>query len=81
MEIISLKLDDAGKIANVDFVAWIFNEIEDSVYTRKDVARTYAILIQKGHKDWSAINTAIMKRWSKSGLLWIKTEAWKQIEA
>jgi hypothetical protein len=81
MEIVTLTLNENGKIVDVDFVARIMNEIAEKVYTRKDVAKTYAILIQKGHNDWAPINQAIMKRWSKSGLLWIKTEAWKQVNA
>jgi hypothetical protein len=78
---IAITLNDAGQIADVDFVQWIMNEIEGEQFTRKDVARTYAILIQKGHQSWAPINAAIMKRWSKSGLLWIKGQAWKQVNA
>jgi len=81
MRVIDITIGDKGVIKNVDFAAWIMNEIEGEGFTRKDVARTYAILIQKGHKDWGSINEAIMKRWSKSALLWIKAEAWKQIDA
>lgn len=77
MRIIDLTISDKGKIDDVDFVAWIMNEIEGEGFTRKDVAHTYAILIQKGHKEFGEINKAIMKRWSKNALLWIKTEAWK----
>jgi hypothetical protein len=80
-EPITLTINDAGKITDVDFVAWIMNEIEGKVYTRAAVAKTYAILIQKGHRDFLQINTAIKKRWSMSALLWIKTEAWKQLNA
>jgi hypothetical protein len=81
MQPVTLTLNDEGKISDVDFAQWIMNEIEDKVYTRADVAKTYAILIQKGHENWAPINQAIMKRWSKSALLWIKTEAWKQVNA
>lgn len=80
MRIIDITISDKGQIQDVDFVAWIMNEIEGEGFTRKDVARTYAILIQKGHKDWAPINAAIMKRWSKSALLWIKAEAWKILD-
>lgn len=81
MVAVTVTLNDNGEIADVDFVEWIMNELEDRVYTRADVARTYAILIQKGHKDWAVINQAIIKRWSKNALLWIKAEAWKQVNA
>lgn len=81
MNIITITLDDGGRITDADFVAWIMNEITEKVYTRRDVAKTYAILIQKGHKDFAEINRAILKRWSPSGLEWIKKEAWKVVEA
>ena len=77
MRVIDITIGDKGKIQDVDFVAWILNEIEGEGFTRKDVAATYAILIQKGQQEWSEINKAIIKRWSKSALLWIKAEAWK----
>lgn len=81
MDAVTITLSGAGQIQDVDFAAWIMNEIEDKAFTRKDVAKTYAILIQKGHQNWTPINEAILKRWSKSGFLWIKTEAWKQVES
>lgn len=62
----------------MDFVQWIFNEIEDKAFKRQQVA-DYAILIRKGHKEFKQINEAILKRWSKGGLLWIKNQAWKQL--
>lgn len=77
MRVIDITLSDKGEIVNVDFVQWIMHEVEDKVYTRKDVARTYAILIQKCHKDFLEINKAIIKRWSPSALRWIKEQAWK----
>lgn len=68
-----------GRIGDVDFVQWILNEIEDRAFNRKVVSDTYAILIQKGHRDFKQINEAIIQRWSMSGLLWIKTQAWKKV--
>lgn len=79
MEIIDITISDEGEIQSIDWVAWIMNELETKGCTRADVAKTYAILIQKGHKDWALINEAIMKRWSKSALLWIKVQARKEI--
>lgn len=80
MEPVTLTLNEEGQIANCDFVQWIMNEIEDPKMTRREVAHTYSILILKGQEEWATINQAIMKRWSKSALLWIKTEAWKQVD-
>jgi hypothetical protein len=79
MQPVTLTLNDKNQIADVDFVQWIMNEIEDKAFTRADVAKTYAILIQKRHKEWSPINEAITKRWSPAALKWIKEEAWKQV--
>ena len=31
--------------------------------------------------DWPLVNRAIMKRWSPSGLLYIKRQAWKRVGA
>jgi hypothetical protein len=81
MKPITLILNDDNQIADVDFVQWIMNEIEDKVFTRADVAQTYAILIKRGHRDWKPINEAIMKRWSPAALKWIKEQAWKKTNA
>jgi len=78
-EPITITLTDSGKIADVDFVQWIMNEINDPVFKQADVATTYAILIGKGHKDFSGINKAILERWSPTGLRRIKTLAWKKL--
>lgn len=79
MRVINVTIGNEGQIKNVDFVAWIFNEIEDKVYTRADVAKTYSILLQKNtaKETFVEINKAIIKRWSPSGLRWIKEQAWK----
>ena len=81
MQPVTLILNDEGHISSVDFVQWIMNEIEDKAFTRKDVAATYAILIQKGHQEWTTINKAILNRWSSAALKWIKEQAWKQAKA
>lgn len=76
---VTITMGKDGGIADVDFVQWILNEIEDKAFKRQQVADTYAILIRKGHKEFREINEAILKRWSMSGLLWIKTQAWKRL--
>lgn len=85
MNPVTITLNDQGKIQSVDFVQWIMNEISDKAFTRSHVADTYAILIQKAMSekginsfDIVKINTAIIERWSPSGLQWIKTQAWKK---
>lgn len=79
MRVINVTISDKGQIHNVDFVAWIMNEIEGKEFTRKDVALTYAILLQKNTQIETLVevNKAIIKRWSPSGFKWIKEQAWK----
>jgi len=49
---------------------------------QREVAKSYGLaLVSAAHggdnPDWSAINRAILDRWSMSGLERIKREAWK----
>jgi hypothetical protein len=47
---------------------------------RKAASDLYAQAIRSefsAHYDWAAINRAIVRRWSRSGLIWIKNRAWK----
>lgn len=78
-EAITVRLDSQGQITDVDFVQWVLNEISDKAFTQKHVARTYSILLQKGvsQENVRRINTAIVSRWSMSGLRRIKEQAWK----
>ncbi len=78
MKPITVTINDQGKITDVDFVQWIMNEIGDKMFKRSAVADTYAILLQKGVHDFAEINRAIIERWSRSGLEWIKKQAWKR---
>lgn len=83
MRIINVTLGDKGEVVNVDFVQWIMHELEDGVSTRKDVAQTYSILLQKNTplETFVEINKAIITRWSPSALRWIKEQAWKMAKA
>lgn len=59
----------------------LLQEISDRHFSQKSVALTYAMAMCSNEtKDWHAINTAIVKRWSESGLERIKRMAWKRIE-
>jgi len=59
----------------------LLREISDKHFTQKSVALTYAMAINSSEqKNWKAINDAIIKRWSRSGLDRIKKMAWKRIE-
>jgi len=53
-------------------------EIADDEMKRRDVALTYAMaLVARETVGWHAVNKAIIERWSKSGLMWIKKQAWR----
>jgi len=57
----------------------LLQEIRDTHFSQKHVALTYAMAIASSEtKDWKAINDAIIKRWSFSGLKRIKQMAWKK---
>lgn len=49
--------------------------------TRDEAAEVYADALRKIPLDdiekWSALNARILARWSRSGLIYIKTKAWK----
>ncbi len=57
----------------------ILSVVADPKATRADVAEVYAeALTHPGRFDWTFLNGVILSRWSRSGLSWIKDEAWKQ---
>jgi len=60
--------------------AFMLAEIADRKKRRLDIASAYyAALMQQLDVDWLAVNTAIIQRWSRSGLHWIKARAWKGV--
>ncbi len=51
----------------------ILDEIGDKRFIQKDIAKTYHLVLLQGLEvDWSKINKAIVKRWSRTGLDRIK---------
>lgn len=55
----------------------LLREIAEPSIKRIDVAKTYALAIKSSEAvNWPVVNAAIIKRWSKSGLVWIKKQAW-----
>ena len=61
----------------------LLNEIGDPAMKRADVALTYAMALRSSEAsnvDWAKVHKAIMERWSKSALTWIKERAWKRLE-
>ena len=56
--------------------------IDDPKKHRRDVAALYAVALRMGpfvDVNFSAVNHAIVERWSLSGLKWIKALAWKAV--
>jgi len=55
----------------------LVSAINDPSTTRLDIAKLYKEAFQANPQpDWARVNLEIMNRWSKSALVWIKTEAW-----
>lgn len=69
------------KLAQVEYERLMLHVIADKKFAMDDVAVTYAFCIESSEKpDFSKINRAIVKRWSVSGLAYIKERAWKLVE-
>ena len=62
-----------------DPINFIIEEIADRRLKRRNISQTYVLLLKHSEcrsLDWAKINRAIIERWSVSGLVWIKTNAW-----
>ena len=61
-----------------NWIELIFTEISDKRFKRKDIAKTYRLILegQRDQADFAKINAAIIERWSISGLVYIKELAW-----
>ena len=69
------------KIELMDVEQVILEEIAEKESTRDSIALTYAFCITSSEDiDWWMINQAIVARWSRSALIYIKKKAWKLIE-
>lgn len=58
----------------------LIKQIKDKQWYQKHIILEYACLLSFGQHwkfDWTAINNAIIDRWSRSGLERIKAAAWK----
>jgi len=59
----------------------LLQEIATPELKRRDIAKSYRLALESQFDcdevvDWDAVNTAIITRWSISGLEWIKKQAW-----
>lgn len=69
------------KVELMDVENVILEEIAVPEVKRKSIAQTYAFGIGSSEDiNWKRINEAIVKRWSISGLNYIKRIAWKMVE-
>ena len=64
-----------------DATATLLREVADRKATRNDVAMWYRSAMESERDgistvDWPAVNRAILARWSRHALLWIKGRAW-----
>lgn len=57
----------------------LLSKISNKKLRQKDIAQAYRIAMQSDVEiDWGKVNTAIMERWSRSGLKRIKQLAWSE---
>ncbi len=55
----------------------LLDEISNKKMKQKDIAQTYRLARDSSDKtDWIEVNSAIIERWSMSGLKRIKEMAW-----
>ena len=65
------------RVELVNTTRLIMQEIADKRVKRRSVAMTYALALRSSEKtDWPKVNRAIIDRWSRSALDWIKKQAW-----
>lgn len=58
------------------------NKLKGEKITRDDIVPLYAhVIFWKEYFDVVKINKAIMDKWSKSGLIYIKEKAWKKLDS
>ena len=60
-----------------NFEQIIYMELANKDITQSNIAITYSYLLTSGCSDWLKLNTAIIDKWSLSGLQKIKKMAWK----
>jgi hypothetical protein len=59
----------------------LLEAVVDENNRRNEIAASYALaLAQADPVEWAVVNRAIMERWSKAGLIYIKERAWKLYE-
>ena len=69
--------DDKLTIELADPTRTLLSAIDNPECTRNVVAKAYALALRSSvETDWAAVNSAIIHRWSRSALEWIKDRAW-----
>lgn len=68
-------------IEMINCQATILHEIGNKPFKRKHIALTYAFCLRASESvDFALVNSAIIERWSVSGLIYIKELAWAYVE-
>jgi hypothetical protein len=63
--------------ARISYATQLFlDEIAYPGTTRDDAAQRYGWALQRDDINWPVVNEAIIARWSKSALSYIKRKAW-----
>ena len=66
---------------NIDYKCAIMEELKDKHVHQARIADLYACAISlKSNETFRVVNLAIINRWSQSGLVRVKTMAWKLLE-
>lgn len=69
---------DKFTVSMVDCEATLLREIADPQMTKRDVSQSYLLAMKSTEStqiNWGNVNRAIMERWSKTALIWIKQNA------
>lgn len=76
-----MSADGGSALELLDPEGALLREIAEPGLKRADIALTYALAIRSS-EPWDAgvVNDAIIERWSRSGLKWIKTRAWHLVD-
>ena len=74
-------MDEHFEVVMCNCEVTLIQEIAMPEMTRNSLALTYAFAIRSGEAvNWEQVNKAIIERWSRSALEYIKQRAWGIVE-
>ena len=69
-------MTDEGTFELANCTKMLIGEIADHSLYHRDIAQTYALAMRSSETvDWATVNRAIVDRWTRSALEWIKYQA------